>query len=324
MPTPPAHDCAPSPAALFLQDDWPHAARAVRTGELRRVARGVFAVAAEWEALAPWDRYLGRVHAHARTHPDAVFTLESAAALRGLPVFGEPAHVHVVVAPPAKSYTVHGVRVHSAERLPRSERLGGIQVATPDEIAVALACARHPAVGLAVANAVLRADGALTGRSLQDLALARRTARAIRSATWVFARATRQTESTLEDVSLAVLEWLGFEAPQLQRWFRGSDGDDRVDFWWERERVAGEADGEVKYRGDGRPALRDRNVRDARLMRRGVRATAHWAWPDTVASEQLRAILLAAGLRPVRPPDIAPLASLRSALYPARYVARLR
>ena len=67
--------------------------------------------------------------------------------------------------------------------------------------------------------------------------------------------------------------------------------------WWPQWGVAGEADGEVKYSGafgDAREALHDRNVRDARLARRGVRATAHWALRDLVAFSQLRAILTAA------------------------------
>ncbi|WP_454119151.1 hypothetical protein [Microbacterium lacticum] len=51
---------------------------------------------------------------------------------------------------------------------------------------------------------------------------------------WVIARASPVPESTLENLSLAVIEWLGFPAPELQRWFRGQavGDDDRVDMWW--------------------------------------------------------------------------------------------
>ncbi|WP_158597316.1 type IV toxin-antitoxin system AbiEi family antitoxin [Microbacterium telephonicum] len=320
-----------SPIALFRADEISHPDRRERAGELQRVTRGVYVPADAWQRLAPWDRYLARVHAVARNRPDAVFALESAAALHGLPVFGEPADVHVVVASPEKSRAVAGVRVHTSAQIPSEDHRGGIRVVSPEAAAVAIACARHPAVGLAVASALLRTDRSLGPDDLHALARDRATARGIRTAQWVFDRATAQTESPLEDVSLAVIEWLGFEAPELQCWFRSPGGHDRVDFLWRRSAVAGEADGEVKYSGeygDARASLRERNARDARLRTtHGLKAVAHWAWADVVASDQLAAILCTAGLAQMRPSQPAPLLALRAALYPqtpSSVVARRR
>lgn len=313
-----AADIAASPVPLLLREEISNASRAVRTGELRRVDRGVYAPADLWRALAPWERYLARVHAVALVHPKAVFVLESGLALRGLPVFGEPPDVHVLVARPEKSRVARGVRVHSAERMPQCEQVAGIHVATAAELAIDVIRARHPAIGLAVAGAVLRQDPSLTRGELAALCATRASPRGIRTAEWVLARATSVPESPLENVSLAVLEWLGFPSPQLQTWFRGSDlDDDRVDFWWPRWRVAGEADGDIKYSGalgDARDALRARNVRDARLASRGVRATAHWTWRDVAAFGQLRALLVAAGLPVVTSEHAAPLRTLERAL----------
>ena len=81
------------------------------------VARGVYAWAGEWRELRPWERYLARVHATRTSHPRGLSTCSSrAAALRGLPVIGEPADVHVAAAAPyATSRAVAGVRVHTTQ-----------------------------------------------------------------------------------------------------------------------------------------------------------------------------------------------------------------
>lgn len=315
-------DVVGCPVALILASDVPHADRAARSGVLVRLARGVYAGAAAYRDLPPWSRYLARVHAVALAWPDAIFVLESAAVLRGLPIFGEPADVHILVAAPHKARAQRGIRVHSAERMPVIERVGAVWVASVLDTVVDIARLRHPAVGLAVACAALRADPELTVAEVEKCDAHRLSKRGRRRGVWVYARATATPESPLEAVSLAVIEWLGFPSPELQKWILGPTGvdDDRVDFWWERWRIAGEADGAEKYsgeRGDARAALRARNRRDARLADRGVTATAHWAWDDIIAHEQLRALLRAAGLPLTGPKHGEPLRTLAAALRPA-------
>lgn len=318
-PTAPTRDIVPSPLPLLTRGDSPHSDRAVRSGQLVTVMRGVYADASLWRRLAPWERYLARVHAAGLVYPDAVFCLESAAALRGLTVFLEPSHVHIVLPHGATSRAIGGVRVHTSQRMPAVEHLGGLLVATPAEIAVDVARDRHNAVGLAVAGAVLRSEPSLTAEALAELSSSRPSSRGRRHARWVFDRATAIPESPLEYISLAVIEWLGFEAPELQTWIRGGTGedDDRLDFWWPTWRIAGEADGDIKYSGelgDARDALRARSDRDARLIDRGVTATAHWGWRECTAIRPLRAVLLAGGLPIERPENAVQLHSLRRAL----------
>jgi hypothetical protein len=314
-----APDVVPSPVELLARGDAPHSDRAVRAGQLITVARGVYADATAWRALKPWERYLARVHAAALKYPDAAFCLESGAALRGLAVFLEPPDVHVMLPPTATSRVVSGVRVHTAERMPTVDELGGLVVAAPAEIVVDIARARHNAIGLAVAGSAMRADRRLTAFEFAELSASRPSTRGRRHARWVFDRATGIAESPLEDVSNAAIEWLGFPAPQLQKWILGASGEepDRLDFWWETWRVGGEADGDIKYSGelgDARAAMRNRSVRDARLLDRGVAATAHWGWREAIAAKPLRAALLAAGLSPERPEDTSQLRSLQRAL----------
>ena len=62
---------------------------------------------------------------------------------------------------------------------------------------------------------------------------------------WGFADAG--AESALESESRVVLAQISCPAPTLQKVVRTSIGDFRMDFCWERERVAGEVDGRAKY-----------------------------------------------------------------------------
>lgn len=311
---------APSPLALLRRSDAPHSDRAVRSGELTAVMRGIYAPSSLWRALAPWERYLARVHAAALRYPGVVFCGESAAALSALPIFLEPREVHIV-APPrvATSRTITGIRIHTAERMPEWNEVGGFALTTGAETAVDIARSRHNAIGLAVASAAMRADARVTRDVLAALNEKRTTQRGRRHARWVIDRATAVPESSLENVSLAVIEWLGFPAPELQQWVLGPDGadDDRLDFWWPTWSVGGEADGDIKYSGnlgDARGALRERSARDARLLDRGIRATAHWAWRDAALSKQLKAKLVATGLPLVDIENTLQLRSLPQAL----------
>jgi len=81
----------PCPVGLLSHADRPHPERDLARGTLVKIRAGVYAPAFEWNELPPWERYLCRVHAVAMLQPDAIFVLESAAALAGLPVFGDPA-----------------------------------------------------------------------------------------------------------------------------------------------------------------------------------------------------------------------------------------
>lgn len=316
--TPDVREC---PVPLITRGGEPHVDRAVRRGELVRVMRGVYAPARLWRDLPPWDRYLVRVHAAARCYPDVVFVRESAAALRGLPVFGEPPHVHAVALGSRATHAVGEVRLHAAERPPQFDDVSGVLVATGAEVAVDAARLRHPAVARATADAALRADPHLTTGRMRAMSETHPSSRGRRRARDVFDRASAVAETPLESVSATVIEALGFPVAEMQRWVRGPEPgeDDRVDFAWLRNGhlVAGEADGDLKYSGalgDARVALRERRARDARLMRRGVHTVHHWTWADVIAPSQLRAILLSAGLPLVRQPDLGLLGSLDRAL----------
>ncbi|WP_188757145.1 hypothetical protein [Microbacterium album] len=307
----------PSPVPLLRPDlaamrlDVAH-----RRGEVRRVAHGVYAPSHLWDPLPPWQRYLARVHAHALKCPNAVYCLESAAVLLGLPVTGSLAEIHVLSRSTA-GRRVGDVRLHvtSEERDVVSE--GGLLLLSAEDTAVDLARHRHPAVALMAADATLR----LTGRSdpgvLADTNESRASSRGRARARWAIERATPLAETALESLSRAIVEWLGFPEPELQVAFPAADGGEyRSDMYWRGPDVIGEADGRIKYDGtfgdDSRRLWREKRREDE--LRRAAAGFARWGAEEVNDPPQLEAILLGAGVPRVRPRSAAPLLSLRSAL----------
>lgn len=308
-----------SPVPLLRRTDVSHPERAVDRGDLVKVRHGVYSPADLWRALAPWDRYLARVHAVALLHPDAVFSHDSAAALLGLPVFGDPHTVHVLADPTGAARLVAGIRVHTHAADRTIVEIGGLLMSGILDTAVDLARLRHRAIGLAMADAALRADAGASAHLLAALNEARASKRGRAIARWALSRATPLAESPLESISRAAIEWLGFPPPILQVTFRTPGGVvDRSDMVWREVGLAGECDGDLKYDGRfGSPAalMARQSERDTRL-RQHLRAVSHWGWREVTAIAPLRGILTGEGLRPVAAEDTAALFSLRRALSP--------
>ncbi|WP_349427884.1 hypothetical protein [Microbacterium sp. LWS13-1.2] len=307
----------PSPISLLRVDDVPHPERAVARNDLVKVRRGVYAPAEEWRSLPPWTRYLAQVHAALLLHPDLVPSHESAVALHGGPVFGNPGVVHVLAPATGASRLVSGVRTHTTTDHRALVLISGIAVSAPAEAAVDVARARHPAIGLAVADAMLRRDDTVSREELARINATRSSSRGRDIARWPLSRATSLAETAFESVSRGVIEWLGFSAPELQKTFvTQPDEVDRVDFVWEEASLAGEADGDFKFDGrfgDAATLLKQQRSRDARL-RGHLRAVAHWGWQDTTTFTPLRTLLHGAGLRATAPENSAALMSMRRVL----------
>ncbi|WP_240658544.1 hypothetical protein [Microbacterium sp. CPCC 204701] len=294
-----------------------------------KVRHGVYASTRLWKALTPWDRYLARVHAVALVLPGAVFCCESAAALLGMPIFGDPVVVHVLVETSGTARLDAGVRSHRAGHDRTIIESSGIALTSPADTAIDLARHRHPAIGRSAADAALRIDPLLTRDVLAAGNEARTSSRGRNIARWALTRSTARAETALESVGLCVIEWLGFPAPELQVVFRSESGtEDRGDALWRSLGIVGEADGDLKYDGrfgDAASVLRRQHLRDRRLRRRAdVTAVVHWGWDDATSVTPLQHILLGAGLRPIAPEQPAPLHSVRrnlSARAPHRLAA---
>ncbi|WP_442575226.1 hypothetical protein ACSBPH_15585 [Microbacterium sp. F51-2R] len=304
---------AEAPVPLLLTREQPAFIRRWGTTDLlHRIRAGVYAPAAEWRALTPWDRYLARVRAVERTSTDPVFCLESAAALRRLPVFGEPRDIHLLD-PDGRSWRDGDVVVHGSRDAKRIERVDGARATSLDDTVLDLCRVLPPAFALAVADVGARGDGSHAALDLSALGRAQENRRGLRQLDWVQSRRSADAESVGESVSRAVIEWLGYEDPELQVEFAFEGMVDRVDFFWRRSGTIGESDGYGKYDADDVAATKAHFVREKireDRLRRQAGGFARWDWADVMRWRQLDAKLRNAGLAPVRARQAGLLATL--------------
>lgn len=233
---------------------------AVRSGRWMRLRRGGYSVAPTDRAPLSVERlHLLRIeHVAARLGRTSVLSHQSAVLLHGLPVWGAPlGSVHVTRAGASSTRVRAGVASHRRS-LTEDEviAVGSMLVTRPARALVDLACevGFEPAVcsmDAALRTAVVSVD-ALTAslERIEGQAGAGNARRAV-------AFADAGSESVGESRMRVAIGELGLPHPVLQQEFRETSGRviGRVDFWWPSERVIGEFDGLVKYRGSlGRPS----------------------------------------------------------------------
>lgn len=304
--SPPSSVVAPCPIELLARAQDPVALDvALRSGDLHRVMPGVYASAAAWSELPPWDRYLARVHAVRARRPETVFLLESAAALLSLPVLGAPRRVHVLAHTTSASRTTGAVQAHYVTHPLAVEDSEAISHTSSLDTAVDIARSRHPVYALAILDHLARCFG-LTPAKVEHANDGRPSPRGRAAAAWAIDRMSPVPESVLESVSLALIDWLGFARPDLQVEFDlGRLGTARVDMFWPDSGVIGEADGAAKYRvaeqSPGAAVLAEKQREDA--LRRLAPGFARWGWEDCRHPERLERTLLSAGVRRVRRPN---------------------
>ncbi len=306
-----------SPVELFRVRDARITRQRYRAPEFVRVRTGVYAACGAWSALRPWERYLARVHAFSVLHPEAIFSHESAAALHDLPIFGEPRDIHVFDPGRSRSRRFGDVLVHTSEDVPPVHAAAGIRVVSALHTAVDLMRVLPPAFALAVADAVTSPARGLGGTmpELRALASDQVNRRGRAQLAWLWPRIDGLAESAGESVSRAVIEWCGFEPPRIQQEFRFDGFTDRVDFFWEGLRIAGESDGYGKYLADTPQQTVEQVVREKRRedrLRRNLAGFTRWDWSDTMQVDPLRRALLQVGVPVVQRPDHAFLQTLRT------------
>ncbi|MCC2030575.1 hypothetical protein [Microbacterium allomyrinae] len=306
-----------SPLELIVTDERAPIARPREIPGLVRVRHGVYAVRSAWHDLKPWDRYLARVHALALRRPGTTFCLESAAALHGAPIFGEPRHLHVFDTRWPTSHRQSDVVLHTSVDPRATIRIGDITLTDAVSTAVDLVRAIPPAFALAVADAFIspRQLGLTEVPELRALARGQRNPRNRRRLEWAWKNADARSESTGESVSRAVIDWLGYDRPELQTRFRWEGADDRVDFFWPSSEIVGESDGFGKYGAADPEEVAWRLLAEKRRedrIRRHVRGFARWEWADVMRVHALDEKLRMAGVPRVAATQPAMLATLRT------------
>lgn len=296
---------------LLLARDWPGTlGRLDRDPSLHRIRAGVYIDRARWSALTPWDRYRMRVRAVAATWKAPVFCLESAAAVHGLPIFGEPRWIHLFD-PGGSSWREGDVLVHGSRDERAACRVNDILSTSPAETVLDLCRVLPPAFALAVADRAARINGRAEPLGHRGRQQANR--RGVRQLDWIDQNIDPAAESVGESVSRAVIGWLGFEPPRSQVVFRYEGFEDRVDFVFDSNRAIAESDGYGKYDADDPEKMKPHFVREKRRedrLRRNGHPFARWDWADAMTASPLDRALRGAGLSPIRPPDVRGLATL--------------
>ncbi len=299
-------------APLLLARDALTGPRLHLDSSLHRVRTGVYTPRDLWERLPPWERYHLRVIAVRRAWTEPVFALESAAALQSLPLFGKPREIHLLDAG-ARSWREGDVVVHGS----RDERAlvtrDGCTMTSELETTVDLCRVLPPAFARAVADRYRRLAGDRVDLGAHARGQAGR--RGLRQVDWVQAHANGHAESAGESVSMAVIEWLGYELPEQQVEFRYEGARDRVDMYWRRLRTIGESDGYGKYDASDVAASKAHFVREKLRedrLRRHEGGFIRWDWSDAMQWRPLDAKLSAGGIPVVEARQHGMLATLAS------------
>ncbi|QAY60762.1 hypothetical protein ET475_12725 [Microbacterium protaetiae] len=322
MPRP---DAAPKATLLFAREQPHDIARLNRDRSLLRVRPGVYVRRDEWASLKPWECYELRVEAVASTWSSPVFCLESAAPSLELPVFGEPRFIHLLSSGP-HSWREGDVIVHGTRDQREIVVVDGMSVVGLRDTAVDLCRVLPPAFALGVADVALR----LLRHSDETLDFgafgrAQANRRGIRQLDWIESHADPLAESTGESLSRAVIEWLGYEEPELQVVFHYEGVEDRSDFYWRRQRKIGESDGYGKYDASNPAAMKEHFVREKKRedrLRRHEDGVIRWDWPDSIRWKPLDRKLAVGGLERVRPMQMSMLSTL--AQHPRSFTAKER
>jgi hypothetical protein len=245
--------------------------RAVTRGEIVRLRRGLLVAADHLD-----DRV--RAIAAATAIADAVISHRSALAIHYLPVIIRPRCPEITV-PPTGRGSADDAHLHRASLPPEEVTLvDGVAVTSVARtlLDVGRACPVHTAV--AAIDAALHRN-LTTFDELDGVALRCWNWPRIRQAHRALRLADARAESPLESVSRLVLGRLGLPTPEPQVRVVDEFGRQigRLDFYWERFGVFGEADGRSKY--DDRDVLIAEKLRQEELESTGLIAV-RWGWTD--------------------------------------------
>ncbi|WP_074712798.1 hypothetical protein [Arthrobacter alpinus] len=309
-------------------------ARLCNSGRYFRVRRSVYAEATEWHALDEFSQYGLRAAAFTLATKDPpIFCLSTAALLWGLWICGTPEKLYVLTDQAGGGRSRGDIIRHFGRLDGGVVRCGpllltdkltttlGLITRLKFEQAVTVCDSslherRYPGPG----NVFLPVDAAaseqdpvwnndepqglpLLKSELLDAADSLPSKAAYNRAVAVVEFASGLSGSAGESISRVRMAQLGFAAPELQHCFTLRDGRDAfVDFWFARQRKAGEFDGRAKYlRQDwaGGKSIEQRIIeekdREDQIRAQGV-GFFRWTWPEMMDLRGFERLLRQAGI----------------------------
>lgn len=231
--------------------------RAVRHGDVRRLARGVFVAESLWRQASRRDRHLLLVDAALRRQPEAVVSHHSAALLHGLPTpWRLPNWVALTTNGSTRTATPQTMlRLEPAELTQAHvDHRSGLTVTSVDRTVID--CLRELPLpdAVAIGDAALRAHW-VSPASLELIRTQQRGWPYITNADRALPILDGRRENWFESWSFARLWQLGIEPPEPQVAVYDLRGRflGRVDGLWLDAGVVAEADGSGKYLGEFDP-----------------------------------------------------------------------
>lgn len=285
--------------------------RAVRGGRLVRVRQGVYIAAAAWPEEAQ-GQHLLRAYAECLVQPRGVISHRSAALVWRLPLADEDWIEEPIWLTVENGRSEVGSRLIQRVAPVPAHHLTtatlGFPVTTLARTAVDLAVGQELPAALHLLDAALRLECAgltsqLRRRDLASPALvaasrlpcleAARTLGYSQELTWAISIADPIRESPIESLTFGHLVLAGLPLPLCQHPVSTPFGDFYPDFYWEQQRLIGEADGRVKYRDasaitrekERQQLLEDRGYRFVRWLGKEI-----YLQPDLVIDRIARAL----------------------------------
>jgi hypothetical protein len=255
--------------------------RAAAAGKIVRVRRGFYS------AKSP--DHITAALAAARAVAGAAVADLSSLLVHTLPVVGHrPAKPQLTV-PPDSTGDIRGVHLYRATMPPEHlTDVGGVPVLTPARTVVDVARHWPLATSVPAIDAALQ-RGLATEAEIEQVLLFCWNWPGIGRAQRAVRLSDGRAESPLESISRLVLDRLGLPVPDLQPLILDQFGRPlgRLDFYWEKYGIAGEADGHMKYDGPNGPAIlaaekeRQEQLEDASMI------FVRWGWEQATRRQLL-------------------------------------
>lgn len=213
------------------------------------------------------------------TTPGALASHSTAAVLRGLPLAFLP-HRPCVSVVPWHTGEISQVHVHRCTAAPQTLPVGEVGCSSVERTLIDLAREHGLAGGVVPMDVALRNGSTTFDRLYTELDRCVRWP-GVRTAREAIALADPLSESPLESQSRLKFGKFGLPQPEPQVSIGNTAGQfvARVDFYWDKFGVVGEADGAVKYEGIDVSPLHEEKKRQEALENLGL-TVVRWGYAD--------------------------------------------